>query len=177
MASLFRTFSLARLRPAVTLAALLLQACASDEAPLPCPDVVRIVDASRMVGFEGFGRDLTDVRFEADLEEMRLSCAYDDAMLEVTLEVTMAVLRGPADRMRLAAIDYFVAITDEDRNILARETFDLKVPFEGNRTRILVTDEVTPRIPLGPGKTGADYLIYVGFSLTPEQLRYNRRVQ
>ena len=68
MASLFRTFCLARLRPAVTLAALLLQACASDEAPLPCPDVVRIVDASRMVGFEGFGRDLTDVRFEADLE-------------------------------------------------------------------------------------------------------------
>lgn len=177
MASLLRTARLARLSLAVGLAPFLLQACASDEAPLPCPDAVRIVDASRMVGFEGFGRDLTDVRFEAELEGLRLSCEYDDAVLEVVLEVSMAALRGPANRSRLAVIDYFVAITDADRNILVRETFDLKIPFEGNRTRILVTDEVTPRIPLAPGKTGADYLIYVGFSLTPEQLRYNRRAQ
>lgn len=177
MALLLRTVRPARLRFVVALAPLLLQACAGGEPPPPCPEAVRIVDASRMVRFEGAGRDLTDVQFEATLEGLRLSCGYDDAVVEIALEVSMAVLRGPANRSRLAPIRYFVAIADSDRNVLARETFDLEVPFEGNRTRILVTDEVAPRIPLAAGKSGADYRIYVGFSLTPEQLRHNRRVQ
>ncbi len=174
MASPLRALRPARLRVIAALAPLLLQACAGGEPPLPCPEAVRIIDASRMVRFEGAGRDLTDVRFEAELEGLRLSCGYDDAVIEATLGVSISVVRGPADRARLARIRYFVAIANSDRNVLARETFALEVSFEGNRTRIMVTDEVTPRFPLAAGKTGADYRIYVGFSLTPEELRRNR---
>ena len=49
----------------------------------------------------------------------------------------------------------------------------LAIPFEGNNTRVGVTEEVEPRIPLKRGETGADYRIYVGFSLNPEELQYN----
>ena len=56
---------------------------------------------------------------------------------------------------------------------MAREEFELEVPFEGNRTRVVAIDEVSPRIPLPPGQTGADYVIYVGIALTPAELRYN----
>ena len=35
-------------------------------------------------------------------------------------------------------------------------------------------DQLEPRIPLKPAETGADYRIYVGISLSPEELRYNR---
>jgi hypothetical protein len=154
---------------------LVLAACAGDEGPPPCPPVLRVPDAVRLVRFEGPGRDLTDVRFEAALTGVRLACDYDDGVMEGRLQVTVEALRGPADRERRAGFAYFVAIATADKTVLAREVFELTVPFEGNRTRVAVSDELTPRIPLKPGETARDYRIYLGFALTPEELRYNRR--
>jgi hypothetical protein len=153
----------------------LLAACTSDEAPPPCPPVLRVPDAARLVRFEGPGRDLTDVRFEAVLKGVRLACEYDDGVMEGVLEVAFEAMRGPADRERQAPFAYFVAIATADKTVLAREEFKLAVPFEGNRTRVTVSEELTPRIPLKPGESAFDYRIYVGFSLTSEELRYNRR--
>ena len=56
---------------AALLAATLLVACASDEEDnVACPPIFRVADASRLVKFDGTGRDLTDVRFEIDLNEL-----------------------------------------------------------------------------------------------------------
>jgi hypothetical protein len=153
----------------------LLAACAGDEAPPPCPQVLRVPDAAKLVRFQGPGRDLTDVRFEAALTGVRLTCEYDDGVMEGLLEVTFEALRGPADRERLAPFAYFVAIATADKAVLAREVFELAVPFEGNRTRVTASEELTPRIPFKSGESVRDYVIYVGFSLTPDELRYNRR--
>ncbi len=153
----------------------LLAACSGDDVPPPCPEAVRVVDASRLVKFEGPGRDLTDVRFEAELQSVQLACEHDDGVVESTLGVTFQVLRGPADRERLAPLKYFVAIATRDKVVVAREEFDLGIPFKGNRTRVRVFEELTPRIPLKPDESGADYRIYVGFSLTREEMRYNRQ--
>ena len=60
------------------------------------------------------------------------------------------------------------------RKIVAREEFNLEVPFEGNRTRIVAIEEVSPRIPLQAGQNGDDYVIYIGLALTPDELRYNQ---
>ena len=103
LASLLGAARLARLSLAVGLAPLLLQACASDEARLPCPDVVRIVDASRMVGFEGFGRDLTDVRFEAELEELRLFKMVIDRLVGAPAQKTPSIETAHSNVVRLSA--------------------------------------------------------------------------
>ena len=46
-------------------------------------------------------------------------------------------------------------------------------PFPKNRSRMAAVEEITQRIPLQPGQTGADYVIYVGLALTSQELRYN----
>jgi hypothetical protein len=153
----------------------LLAACGGDEAPPPCPQALRVPDAARLVRFEGPGRDLTDVRFEAVLKRVRLACEYDDGVMEGVLEVTFEAMRGPADSQRLAPFAYFVAIATVDKTVLTREEFELAVPFEGNRTRVTASEQLTPRIPLKAGESVLDYRIYVGFSLTPDELRYNRQ--
>jgi hypothetical protein len=66
------------------------------------------------------------------------------------------------------------AIATRDEEVIARREFDSELPFEGNRTRVVVRDELEQRFPLKPGTTGADYRIYVGFALSPEELEYNR---
>jgi len=160
---------------AAFLASSLLAACAGDDEALPpCPPLFRVADASRLVKFEGPGRDLTDVRFEIDLQQINGACEYDDDVIEMALDVTFMATRGPADRERLAPIRYFVAITTVDQRVVAREEFNLNIPFQGNHTRMIVTDQLEPRIPLKSDETGADYRIYVGISLSPEELRYNR---
>ena len=133
-----------------------------------------MADAAQMVRFSGDGRDLTDVLFEARLDNFLLTCDVNDGVVEAQLTLQLLAIRGPANTDRVAKIGYFVAVATRDRKIGAREEFNLEVPFEGNRTRVLAVEELTPRIPLKPGESGSDYLIYIGLSVTPEELQYNR---
>lgn len=131
-------------------------------------------DADRLVRFVGSGRDLTDVEFEAAIQRPVLACRYDNDAVESLLTVNLVALRGPADDDRLARLSYFVAIASADQTIVAREEFPVEIAFEGNQTRVFVSEEVEPRIPLVSGETGADYQVYVGLRLTPDELGYNR---
>lgn len=157
------------------ISALALSACAGDQAPLPCPEVVLLADAARQVKFNGQGRDLTDVLFEADLEAGRLVCTYDDEELDVDLQVRIIASRGPANSDRVANMNYFVAVARSDRTVLARRSFDIAIPFPGNRTRVSGLEEIGQVITLAPGEDGSNYLIYLGFDLTPEELQFNRQ--
>jgi len=71
-------------------------------------------------------------------------------------------------------VSYFIAIADRNENILARETFESEVEFEGNRNRIAYVEELKQKIPLKAGKLGDDFKIFIGFQLNDEQLKYNR---
>jgi hypothetical protein len=144
------------------------------EPPPPCPLAFPVADARVLTRFDEPGRDLTDVLFEARLEDVALNCDYDDEVIEANMRLRILVVDGPADRERVARLAYFVAIATRDRKIVAREEFDLVVPFEGNRTRVLANEEVSPRIPLRPGQSGVDYVVYAGLALTPAELQYNR---
>lgn len=144
------------------------------EPPPPCPRAFPVADARTLTRFTGPGRDLTDVVFEARIEDVTLICDYDDDVIEADLRVRVLVVDGPADRERLVALTYFVAIATRDHQIVAREEFDLSIPFEGNRTRVLATEDISPRIPLAPGQSGEDYVVYVGLVLTPDEFQYNR---
>jgi len=154
--------------------AVLLAACAGDESVPRCPQLQMLKDTDRMVKFVGDGRDLTDVEYEAALRAPFLSCEYDGDTLDSVVTVNLVVLRGPADDDRLARVAYFVAIADLNKQVVAREEFDVEIPFEGNRTQVVATEEVEQHIPLQPEESGANYRILVGLRLTPDELRYNQ---
>jgi hypothetical protein len=159
---------------------LVLIACSSDDGrPLPCSEVVAPRDAARMVEFVGGGRDLTDVRFESQIEGTGLACDYaeDDGkrIVRAELQIAFSAEKGPASSDGTASFDYFVAIADDERNVTAREEFPVRLSLKGNQTRGQFVETVSPTIPLKEGETGASYRIFVGFALDEEQLEYNRR--
>jgi hypothetical protein len=154
--------------------AILLAACAGEEVVPPCPQLQLLKDTDRLVKFVGTGRDLTDVEYEAALRAPFMSCEYDDNVIESVLTVNLVALRGPADDDRIAQISYFVAITNENNRNVVKEEFTVEIPFEGNRTQVIATEEVEPRIPLQAQETAADYRVFVGLRLTPDELRYNQ---
>jgi len=153
----------------------------SEPAP-PCPDVSIIKDAASVTKFvPGVGRDLIDVVYEGKVVNTGGMCEYDvddetgAGNLAVELKLTMELSRGPANKDRKADVSYFVGITDLERRVLNKQDFSGVVNFPGNKNRLQWTDEaVFLDIPLKAGQTGKDFLIFVGFGVTPDQLKFNR---
>ena len=63
--------------------------------------------------FTGQGHDLTDVIFEARIEDVVLICDYDDGVIEADVRVRVLVVDGPADRERVVELTYFVDIATQ----------------------------------------------------------------
>lgn len=155
---------------------LLAAACGGNAPPpVPCPQAYILADAERLIRFDGTGRDLTDVFFEAEIEAVRTVCDYDEGVIDSLLEIVFKAGRGPALGDGDGELVYFVAIVRGDRSVARREAFSLPLPFQDEGPRFRLVEELEPRIPLRSGETGAGYRIVVGFELTPEELAYQRR--
>lgn len=83
--------------------------------------------------------------------------------------------RGASGSGESVGYGYFVAISDPDSRILAREGFDLVVEFPENRTQASAVDDVVTTIPMPADARLEDYRLIVGLQLTREELEYNRR--
>jgi hypothetical protein len=172
-----------RLLPLLLVLVLPLAACdtvsgvfgGDDDGPdLRCPRILPVVDAQEMTRFSGQGRDLTDVAFRARLADVNAECEVDEEEIELALQVIVAASRGPANESGTASFDYFVAVATADERILARDAYSVAIPFEGNRTNVGLLEDVDVTIPLAEGETGREYRVYVGLSLTADELRWNR---
>jgi hypothetical protein len=163
-------------------AALLLAACSSGESTLapPCPTIVIVQELASLTQFKpGEGRDLTDVVLEGKITGFDGFCETDldkdiAQAVEVELRVVFTAARGPANTDRKGSYSYFVALADREGDTVQKHVFDSTVEFPGNRNRVAPFEELTLKVPLKPGESGANYTVYVGFQLTPEQLDYNR---
>jgi len=162
-------------------ASLVLLAACSGEPPsaAQCPVGGILPDANTIVQFrDGGGRDITDLLVQAQIVDMRVTCEYSKnrskPSVSLDLQIAFAAERGPADRTRRAALPYFVAIVDGERNVIARENFVAGFEWTDNRPRVGRVDQWEPYIPLKSNFDGPSYQIMVGFQLTADQLAWNR---
>jgi hypothetical protein len=159
----------------------LFAAACSGEPPtsVVCPRPGILPDANTVAVFrDGSGRDITDMLVQSQIVEVRVDCTYATRgrRPSVTLELQIAIAaeRGPADRTRRAAVPYFVAIVDAERNVVAKETFTAAFEWTDNRPRVGRVDIWEPYIPLQRNMDGPSYQVLVGFQLTADQLAWNR---
>lgn len=144
---------------------------------LPCPRVSVLKDASLATQFrQGGGRDLTDVAYEAELEQGTLGCTYerDQSAVTVTTAVRVVATRGPALQTNDITLVYFVAVVDKEQNIVGRERFQAQLTFAQGQRRSGSVEEIEQIIPIRQGLRGFDYEVLVGFELQQDQLQYNR---
>lgn len=152
-----------------------------DRSPPPaCPRIGILADAATVVKFRpGPGRDLTDVEHEAEILNVDRTCELTDGgtAANVIVTIQMAASRGPAaPETTTIALPYFLAVVERaTQRIVAKESIAGQVELTPGRRRAGVGEEITERIPLGAGRSAADYEILVGLELTEEQLEYNRR--
>ncbi len=168
--------------------AILVAACGVFEKkippPGPCPRSLILADAATMTRFrDGPGRDLLDVSYSGRVSRVHTDCSYEmnpdgTGVMEAQVFIAVDVERGPANRDRVAPYRYFVALSDANHEPITKNVFDLAANFTGNVTRMTLTDDsVRMKVPIKAGQSGRSFIVLVGFQLTEDQLRHNRRLQ
>jgi len=144
-------------------------------APTSCPAVSKVGEATKLVRFApGSNQDLNNVQFEAGIFDVGGGCTNMDNGVKVDMTADIAAARGPADTTGKASFAYFVAIVDDNQNIIAREEYPLEIAFPGNQTRNGQREQLEETIPLTKDQQAAAFHIYIGIVLTKDEVAYNR---
>ncbi len=161
----------------LALALVVLAACSTPQEAssvrVICPNLRIITGADELTAYRGSGRDLTDVDFTVAMTDASFDCIASDDEVEGEIAVLFDVRRGPANESARAPFNYFVAVVDPNQQILAREAFDVVVPFAENRGRVTFQEVIAPQIPLPAPEAGGNYSIFLGLEVSREQLDDN----
>jgi hypothetical protein len=144
----------------------------------PCPYVKVLYDASRIVEFEGGKESMTAVGFTGEIQKVASICAYRaNDPIQIKMRVLFEFGRGPKAVGGHKNYRYWVAVTDRNRSVLAKEYFDLPVTFASGHDREIITQDINDIvIPRAEAKvSGANFEVLIGFDVTPEMADFNRQ--
>lgn len=143
----------------------------------PCPLVKILYDAARYVEFAGGQQSSSAVGFTGEIEGLEAGCVYREAdPIVVNFDLLFHLGRGPQAAGSQHTYRYWIAVTERNSAILAKEYFDLPVTFEPGQDRVRITQEIRgltiPRRDVSI--SGSNFEILVGFDVTPEMAAFNR---
>ena len=142
----------------------------------PCPYVKVLYDAARYHEFQNNQEASASVVYTGEIQGITAACEYkDEQPIKVQMKVLFTLGKGPQATSDSKTYRYWVAVTDRNKEVIAKEYFDLPVKF-GGKERVDVTDELDGIvIPRGAATTsGSNFEVLVGFDVTPEMADFNR---
>jgi len=142
----------------------------------PCPYVKVLYDAARYHEFAGGQETSSAVGFTGEIQGVAAACEYkDDKPITVQTKILFTLGKGPQAQGDAKTYRYWVAVTDRNKEVIAKEYFDLPVKF-GGKDRVDVTDELDGIvIPRAAATTsGSNFEVLVGFDVTPQMAEFNR---
>ena len=143
----------------------------------PCPFVKTLYDAARYVEFKGAQEASSAVGFTGEIQGVSGSCAYkSDEPIRVNMNLLFELGRGPQAEGSSKTYRYWVAVTDRNREVLAKKEFELPVNFGSGQDRVYKSETiegiVIPRAKATV--SGANFEVLVGFEVTPQMAAFNR---
>lgn len=150
---------------------------ASPHAEGPCPYVKVLYDAARDVEFKDNKEASAAVEWTGEIEGVSSDCSYkSDSPIHVAMNVLFDLGRGPQATGEQKNYRYWVAVTDRNRSVLAKEYFDLPVRFERGQDRVqtnqVIKEIIIPRA--SATVSGNNFEVLVGFDVTADQAQFNR---
>ena len=155
--------------------------CTNQRTLPPCPNVFALAEARHVDRFrEGLGRDLTDVDYSVRLDNWKGTCGYkprdEDWDVNIDLEVSFTVTRGPANGSGAAEFEYFAAIPAFFPKEEGKETIPVSVKFPaGINTVHPISGPIYLTFPVRTDDVIDKYNVYLGVQVTPDELERNRR--
>ena len=144
----------------------------------PCPYVKVLYDAARYLEFKDPAKPSSSgVGFTGEIQGLSSGCSYGlKDPITVKMEVLFALGRGPVASGSSKDYQYWIAVTDRNQEVLAKEYFTIRANFPSGQDRVLMTDHIDGiRIPRANSDvSGSNFEVLVGFDVTPEMANFNR---
>lgn len=166
---------------AALFAAALLSGCGSTKEkrlanPAPCPNIVVLSDAARLIEFDGEAR-IEDVAWTAEIESVSLACRYIKAdPIDASVKISLAFGKGPKAGAEDHDFAYWVAVTRTNREVIEKKEYLVPVDF-GDDDKVRRVEHEIEKIVI-PRKdentSGTNFEVVVGLVVTPQQAIYNR---
>lgn len=143
----------------------------------PCPFVKVLYDAGRTIEFKDDREAASAVAYTGEIQGVSSICTYKGAdPINVEMEMLFAFGRGPQATSSNKTYRYWVAVTQRNKEVIAKEYFSLPVSFSGNEDRKLVTEQikgiVIPRADIKV--SGSNFEVLVGFDVDEKMAQFNR---
>lgn len=142
----------------------------------PCPYVKVLYDAARYVELADFQRPaVSGVGYTGEIEGLSADCVYREAdPIRLDMNILFNLGRGPQAQGDARTYRYWIAVTERNTAVLAKEYFDLPVNFQGQET-VSVEQTQSIVIPRAEATTaGSNFEVLIGFEVTPDMAEFNR---
>jgi hypothetical protein len=143
----------------------------------PCPYVKTLYDAARYVEFKDNREASANVGFTGEIQGISAGCSYkDEEPIRVAVDVLFELGRGPQASGSQKTYTYWVAVTDRNREVIAKQDFTLPVSFPTGQDRVYLTEHIKEIvIPRATATTsGQNFEVLIGFDVTPQMAEFNR---
>ena len=143
----------------------------------PCPFVKVLYDAARYVEFAEPRESVSAVAWTGEIQGLNAECTYrNEDPIRVEVELLFSFGKGPRAEGDAKTYRYWVAVTERNRTVLAKEWFDIEAEFEDGQNRVDYRERLggitIPRA--GTDTSGANFEVLVGFEVTPQMAEFNR---
>jgi hypothetical protein len=115
--------------------------------------------------------------YTGEIQGLSSGCAYkSNDPIKMQVEMLFELGRGPQADGDQKTYRYWVAVTERNKDVLAKEYFDLPVTFPQGQDRVYANETLkTITIPRADEKvSGGNFEVLIGFDVTPEMAAFNR---
>ncbi|HEX8568877.1 MAG TPA: Tat pathway signal sequence domain protein [Caulobacteraceae bacterium] len=142
----------------------------------PCPYVKVLYDAARYVEFAEQREASGSVAWTGEIQGVEADCRYrGDDPIQVDVNLLFSFGKGPRAEGDTKTYRYWVAVTERNRTVLAKEWFDIQADFEGGDRADYRERLGGITIPRASGTvSGTAFEVLVGFEVTPAMAAFNR---
>lgn len=147
----------------------------------PCPTIQIIDELSSLSEFSpASSADPDNLVSQVSLSEVDSSCSLKSNVAMVDLKLAFQGRLGPKAKISSGdkpffAYPFFLALTDLNGVVLAKEVFAASMTYERADNTHLYYEKLRQLIPVGSPDQAGQYKIMIGFQLDYDQLKYNRR--
>ena len=144
----------------------------------PCPFVKVLYDAARYVELKDNKESPSAVGYTGEIENLASACEYkSDDPIKVQARLLFGLGRGPQADGYHKTYRYWVAVTDRNHSVLAKQYFTLHAVFPAGEDRILMTDRINNIVIPRANTTvsGGNFEVLVGFDVTPDMADFNEQ--
>ena len=141
----------------------------------PCPYVKILYDAARYVEIANNQPALANIGYTGELQGVRSGCSYrGDEPITVEINALAYFGRGAQATGDQRTYRYWVAVTERNTAVLAKEYFDIPVDFKGGQTASVEIERTVVIPRASTTVSGGNFEILIGFDVTPEMAEFNR---